>query len=184
MRWDVDLLVGSEEDDAMAADHAHRGITAPLAQMPTDSAVPNNRSYQAGAFSPIFEDQSPGSASGPDNDSSPLEPITPFGDFVDRAVADTDPYATSFSSQYVEQSAMADYYQGKQLNVETYQAPPVFPTLTEPPKDQEHIGDTITSSPTVGYKTLSEPLSEWIASYVWKVCTTGFSLPLTFAQPS
>ena len=153
--------------------------------MASDSASFNNRSFQAGVFSPIYEDQSPGSASGPDNDSSPLEPITPFGAFVDRAVADAAvSYPVSFPSQYTEQCAIPDYYQEKQANVETYHPPPVFPTLAEPPKEQDPHLDTITSSPTLGYKTLSEPLAEWMATYVWKACTTGYSLPPAFTQPS
>lgn len=182
MRWDVDFLVGPEAATAMPEDRVHHG-SSPV-EMASDSASFSNRSFQAGVFSPIYEDQSPGSASGPDNDSSPLEPITPFGAFVDRAVADVVSYPTSFSSQYAEQCAMADYYQGKQANAEPYHPPPVFPTLAEPPKEQDPHPDTITSSPTLGYKTLSEPLAEWMATYVWKVCTTGFGLPHAFSQPS
>ncbi|KAF8974648.1 hypothetical protein BDZ97DRAFT_1947510 [Flammula alnicola] len=177
MQWDVDFLVGREEIDV------HRNSGSTPAEIATDPAALNTRSYQAGAFSPIFEDQSPGSADGPDNGSSPLEPVTPFGDFVDRAVADAQSYA-AFDNHYAERNAISDYYQDKQVNLETYQAPPVFPTLIELPKAQDPIPDTVTPSPTVRYKKLSEPLSEWVAAYVWKVCTTGFSLPPAFTQPS
>jgi hypothetical protein len=60
----------------------------------TDLATSEN---QRGIFSPIFEDQSPGTRSGPDLTSSPLEPVTPFGDYVDRAVAATTYTGSSYS---------------------------------------------------------------------------------------
>ena len=41
---------------------------------------------------------------------------------------------------------------------------------------------TIPSS-TINYKRLAESLSQWVATYVWKLCTTGMSLPSEFAVP-
>ena len=40
-----------------------------------------------------------------------------------------------------------------------------------------------TPTASIAYKKLAEPLAEWIANYVWKVCTTGMNLPATYAQP-
>ncbi|KDR83411.1 hypothetical protein GALMADRAFT_219236 [Galerina marginata CBS 339.88] len=168
--------------DAMLEDmpHGFNGKLSPIRDL-TNSATLNNRCYHSGAFSPIFEDQSPGSASGPDSGSSPLEPLTPFGEFVDRAVADAQ-YA-SLDGHYVDRGVIRDYYKENDIP-DVYQAAPVFPSIADQPKQQDLISDTVTPSSSVGYKTLAEPLSEWVANYVWNVCTTGFSLPSAFAQPS
>lgn len=133
----------------------------------TDSVPP--------CLTPILEDHSPGSASGPDGGSSPLEPLTPFADFVDRAIN-----AAPSKAQPCNLHAV-DYYQEKPI-VQEETIVPVFPTIADVPR-HEHPVSTPPSA-TVEYKKLAEPLSEWIANYVWKVCTTGYSLPLSFSQPA
>lgn len=144
----------------------------------TDLATSEN---QRGLFSPIFEDQSPSTTSGPDLTSSPLEPVTPFGDYVDRAVA-----ATTYtgSSNYAINAVTVSEYECPDGNHVTdyYQAQPVFPTIANQPNEAS-AADVVTPSATAGYKKLAEPLSEWVANYVWKVCTTGLSLPSSFAHP-
>ena len=139
---------------------------------PTD--LDSAYSYHLKGFTPIFED-SPGSASGGEDGSSPMEPLTPFGDFVDRAVATTHSYPS-----------LNNHYDDRGLVVEqdAYQAAPVFPSIADVPKQQDPIQESSAApSATVNYQKLSEPLAEWVATYVWKVCTTGFSLPPGFAQP-
>ncbi|KAJ3516202.1 hypothetical protein NLJ89_g1275 [Agrocybe chaxingu] len=138
---------------------------------PQDAAFDAARSSHLGVFTPILEDQSPGS--GPGSGSSPLEPLTPFCDYIDRAVA-----AAHTAIQYEDRGI----YQDTQA-VPSACAPPVFPSIAEQPQ-QDPITDTVTPITTVDYKKLTEPLSEWMANYVWKVCTTGYSLPPAFAQPS
>jgi len=163
--WDVTGLA------AYNAGNAYAGNTYPHNLSPTDASAAYT--YQLNGFTPIFEDQSPGSASGPDSGSSPLEPLTPFGDFVDRAIASYP----SLNNQYEDRGLAAER--------EVYHADPVFPSIADVPKQQDPVPETSTSTPpsaTVSYKKLSEPLAEWIANYVWKVCTTGFSLPPAFAQ--
>ncbi|KAF8901665.1 hypothetical protein CPB84DRAFT_1815119 [Gymnopilus junonius] len=161
--------------------HTYSSDSSPLGFL-TDSATLCNRSYHPGAFSPIFEDQSPGLASGPDSGSSPLEPLTPFGDFVDRAVAGAQ--HAVLDDLYVERSAHVEDHQEKQVIPDVYQAVPIFPTIADAPGQQDLISDTVTFGATSGYKKLAEPLSEWVANYVWKICTTGFNLPPAFTQPS
>ena len=177
-----DILIGQDALAAAGSD-MHRassgsGGTPPVGIL-TDSVTLCNRSYLS---SPIYDDQSPGSASGPDSGSSPLEPLTPFGDFVDRAIAESQ--HAVLEDHYVDHSALADDYQEKQIVPEVYQAAPVFPTIAEAPKQQDPVSDTLTPGSSGWYKKLAEPLSEWVANYVWKVCTTGFSLPPAFVQPS
>ncbi|PPQ92340.1 hypothetical protein CVT25_008690 [Psilocybe cyanescens] len=182
-QWDATLLASRDAVDAMVEDQPH-GFTSnssPVEYL-TDSAN-HNRSYQSGAFSPIFEDQSPGSASGPETGSSPLEPLTPFGEFVDRAVAHAQ--HTTVDNLHAERSIIPDYYQTtKQPVFDAYQVAPVYPSIADEPNQQDPLADTIAPTTTVGYKKLSQPLSEWVAVYVWKVCTTGFSLPSAFARPA
>ncbi|PPR03843.1 hypothetical protein CVT26_000841 [Gymnopilus dilepis] len=177
-----DILIGQDALAAAGSD-MHRassgsGDTPPVGIL-TDSVTLCNRSYLS---SPIYDDQSPGSASGPDSGSSPLEPLTPFGDFVDRAIAESQ--HAVLEDHYVDHSALADEYQEKQIVPEVYQAAPVFPTIADVPKQQDPVSDTLTPGASGWYKKLAEPLSEWVANYVWKVCTTGFSLPPAFVQPS
>jgi hypothetical protein len=175
MQWGVDVLVGSDDVDQYGA------TTSPADGQTTSSAY--NASYHAGAFSPIYEDQSPGSDSGPDSGSSPVGPITPFCDFVDRAVAHAQSYATQHS--YSAEPAPTDaYYQEKPAQVAACQPPAFFPAITEPHAQVQNPTNAGPAPPAVAYKKLSEPLSEWVAGYVWKVCTTGMSLPSAFAQPS
>lgn len=127
-------------------------------------------------FTPILEDHSPGSASGPDAGSSPLEPLTPFTDFVDRAVGPTQPGA---------QPGEFDLYAVSRDQQVAQEIPhiPTFPSIADVPKQQEHV-TTTSPTATIGYKKLIEPLSEWIANYIWRVCTTGYSLSPTFKQTS
>jgi len=182
MQWDVDFLVGDGDVvDAVRVDRQQcpaddRSVMEPMA----DSAADKHRSHSFGAFSPVYEDHSPATA---DSNTSPLEPITPFGEFVDRAVA--EPPSRSFlDSQYETHNDIANYYDDNQSALDAYKPPPVFPSLCDLPKEPNPIVDTLTPSDSVGYKKLSKPLSEWVANYVWKVCTTGFSLPQSFTVAS
>lgn len=179
LQWDDTLLASRDAVDAMVEDHprSFTSYPSPIEYL-TDSAS-YNRFCQSGAFSPIFHDQSPGSASGPETGSSPLEPVTPFGEFVDRAVAHAQP--APVDNQYAERSIIHDYFRPA---FEAYQVAPVYPTIADEPKQQDPVADTVPPTTSVGYKKLSQPLSEWVAVYVWKACTTGFSLPEAFARPA
>jgi hypothetical protein len=133
--------------------------------------------YERGAFTPVFEDQSPGVYSGPDVGSSPVGPVTPFGEFVDRAVA-AESYATygeplSAKSQAAQQCGSAP------------QSHEFHPYVDQPKEDaRAPVPEVVTPSATSGYRKLAEPLSDWVANYVWKACSTGFSLPSAFSRPS
>ncbi|KAJ7638567.1 hypothetical protein FB45DRAFT_1023345 [Roridomyces roridus] len=140
--------------------------------------------YERGAFTPVFEDQSPGVYSGPDVGSSPVGPITPFGEFVDRAVVG-DSYATydasmSAKSQAAEQEPCGSAPQSYD--------PVSFPYIASEPHHEEDapapVPEVVTPSATSGYRKLAEPLSDWVANYVWKACSTGFSLPAVFSRSS
>jgi hypothetical protein len=133
--------------------------------------------YERGAFTPVFEDQSPGVYSGPDVGSSPVGPVTPFGEFVDRAVA-AESYATygeplSAKSQAAQQCGSAP---------QSHEFHPYVDQLKEDARAP--VPEVVTPSATSGYRKLAEPLSDWVANYVWKACSTGFSLPSAFSRPS
>ena len=142
------------------------------------NASQSTRGDATACFTPILEDHSPGSASGPDTGSSPLEPLTPFTDFVNRAVSTAQPDAQPEDLDL----GVAPCYQKEQIAQEIPHAP-AFPSIADVPKQQEQI-TTTSPSATPGYKKLVEPLSEWIANYIWRVCTTGYSLPPAFQQTS
>ena len=121
----------------------------------------------------------PDSSSGHDSGSSPIEPVTPFGEFIDRAVAAAQ-YPIS-DDGYPDSTDVHECYQDTQAVLNACQ--PVFPSIAEPPPKQESVVDTVTPS-AVGFKKLSGPLADWVANYVWKACTTGLSLPFAFSQSS
>ena len=170
MQWDVDFLVSDSGAIDAVGVNRHQ---CPINNRAVDSA--HNKNH----FGAFYEDHSP--ASGVDSNTSPLEPVTPFGEFVDRAVAEPQ---FSMDNRYGMQNAIANNYEDNKPDLEAYKPPPVFPSISDFPKEPDPIVDTVTPSATVGYKTLSEPLSEWVANYVWKVCTTGFSLPHAFTVAS
>lgn len=173
MQWDVDFLV-SDSDVINAVGVNHH-------QCPTNNRVVDSAANRNRSFGTFYEDHSP--ASGVDSNPSPLEPVTPFGEFVDRAIAEPQ-FDPSMDNFYGMQNSIANHYEDNQPVLEVYKPPPVFPSISDFPKEPDPIMDTVTPSATVGYKTLSEPLSEWVADYVWKVCTTGFSLPHAFTVAS
>jgi len=136
--------------------------------------------YERGSFSPVFEDMSPEPVPGHDPGSSPIGPATPFAEFVDKAVAQivpgydhSRPTDTAHEVQYTYQ----DRCYGAQCHqCQAYSEADQAMSVPAPEP-------VITPTATAAYKKLAEPISEWIASYVWKACTTGMSLPTAYAQP-
>lgn len=125
---------------------------------------------ERGVFSPILEDESPSGRSTHDRSSSPLEPVTPFGEFVDRAVA-CDSYNTFTQSYAVI------------FDKDGFQAPSVYHPV-EIPKEPlpAPAPEVVTPTATVGYKKLAGPLSEWVVNYVWKACTSNLDPPFLFSR--
>ncbi|KAJ7276128.1 hypothetical protein B0H12DRAFT_1005179 [Mycena haematopus] len=136
--------------------------------------------YERGAFTPVFEDQSPGVYSGPDVGSSPVGPVTPFGEFVDRAVA-AEEYATYGESLSAKSQALQQEHCSSAL--QSYDARD-FHSYDRPNEDATApVPEVVTPSANSGYRKLAEPLADWVANYVWKACSTGFSLPSAFSRP-
>jgi hypothetical protein len=124
------------------------------------------------SYSPTSEECAP-SEPVPDEDpvSSPLGPITPFGVFVDRVVA----------SHFAGPKAALPITAPFDPNSIHYGAPPPAATLQyEVVEQQLAVPPTpdVMSMPsaTLSYKKIADPLAEWVASFVWKVCTTGLCL--------
>jgi len=140
-----------------------------------DGVVFEEQPYEKGAFSPVYEDDSPQMIEGPDVGSSPIGPATPFGEFVDRAVAAHTYISpevlysrTDLPSEYhpIEEVPGCDHhYQDCQDDLK------VAVPMLEP---------VVVPSTTVNYKKLAEPLADWVALYIWKMCTTGIGLSSEF----
>ncbi|KAJ7095119.1 hypothetical protein B0H15DRAFT_92901 [Mycena belliarum] len=150
----------------------------------SDLANYDEQFYERGAFTPVFEDQSPGVYSGPDVGSSPVGPVTPFGEFVDRAVAaDSNPTC----DEVISANSQAAQYDRRNTGSHSYGST-LFPAYISSDRHKEDVPapapEVVTPSATSGYRKLAEPLSEWVANYVWKACTTGFSLPPAFSRTS
>lgn len=166
------------DDDGMT--HVTQEQEISVVSVITDLPSFEGEPFTGDSYTPIFEDdKSPGAVSGPDRDSSPLQPVTPFGICVDRVIT-----SHAYEGIHSDDVAAHDYFhQNKLRGPQCY---PVEPVYQVPPQPQEPApvlaSEVITPCATTAYKKLAEPLAEWIASYVWKVCTTGFSLSLEFSQ--
>ena len=131
-----------------------------------------------GAFSPLLEDPSP-DANQYDSGSSPIGPVTPtpFGDFIDRAITSghIDPTYPDLGRQSYNVYHGGQQSQYGQVNQITSKQSPrkQVPVVSAPPP-----------TATTEYKKLVDPLSEWLACYVWQVCSTGAELPSHFARHS
>ena len=142
-----------------------------------DFGVAYTPSYERGAFSPVYEESSP------DHDmaSSPLGPNTPFGDYVDRVVA---PQAARTHHAPVDPAPQLQYvYADDYCHVQCYQCQHHAPTeqvAQQAPPAPEPVQ---TPTASIAYKKLAEPLADWVANFVWKVCTTGLSMSPKYAQP-
>ncbi|EKM59142.1 uncharacterized protein PHACADRAFT_249387 [Phanerochaete carnosa HHB-10118-sp] len=140
-----------------------------------DSSYPAN--YERGAFSPVYEESSPERDVG----SSPVGPNTPFGDYVDRAVASQAVPTHHVSADPAPQPQYA--YTDDYCHAQCYQCQHFASAehvIQQAPPAPEPV-QTPTASAT--YKKLAEPLADWVANFVWKVCTTGLSMSPKYAQP-
>lgn len=85
---------------------------------------------------------------------------TPFANYIDRVVASD---ATRASDHFILDS------QNESQVIET------------PRRQQPASGEPLTDPSYIkAYRLMAEPLSDWIADYVWKVCTAGMSLQPRF----
>ncbi|KAJ3776668.1 hypothetical protein FB446DRAFT_784972 [Lentinula raphanica] len=130
-----------------------------------------------GVFTPMIEDESPDTRSLPEASSSPIEPVTPFGDFVDRAVSSAS-YSAAFNCAYVAPASLANAAKDS-CHLQTFVLHSVTQHQVDLPKEPvpAPAPELVTPTATSGYRKLSEPLSEWLANFVWKVCTTGANVP-------
>ncbi|EPQ59382.1 hypothetical protein GLOTRDRAFT_33627 [Gloeophyllum trabeum ATCC 11539] len=137
--------------------------------------------YEKGAFTPVFEDMSP-EADGGEADSSPPEPVTPFGEYVDRAMATGPPVQVYesmpappnyYPQEYHYTYSMVQYQPQQDVNKDAQAVHQVAPS----------VSDSATAPvASAAYRKLAEPLSEWVASYVWKACVTGMGLPAEYTE--
>jgi hypothetical protein len=173
--WDSNHLISNQGCGLLQEEEDRsRYLNKSSFKVVTDIAVVNDRLLHQ-AISP-----NPDSSSGHDSGSSPMEPVTPFVEFIDRAVA--APQYSISDDGYANSSVTHECYQDVQTVLSACQAPPVSPSIAELPLKHQLGVDTVTFS--LGFKKLSGPLADWVANYVWKTCTTGLSLPPAFSQPS
>ena len=92
-------------------------------------------------------------------------PTTPFADFVDRVIASD---ATRLEEHfYMDSRANAGYVRTPRRQQEVA------------PQSIENVAD---SAYIKAYRALADPMSIWMGDYIWKVCTTGLSLPQRFVN--
>jgi len=146
------------------------------ASIDSDVSVAGAHPYERGAFSPVLEEESPSIACH-DVASSPLEPVTPFCDFVDRIVTGPQSSAQTCGIGLNGVNSSMPFRKDNALGLRSFQHAATAP-ITEPPKQsvQAQVSEALPASASA-YKKLAEPLAEWMANYVWKVCTTGYNLP-------
>ncbi|GBE79651.1 hypothetical protein BKA93DRAFT_275470 [Sparassis latifolia] len=182
-----DLTMENDSDSAMDYGQYDIGRSAPLGDNGEDggsSGLYIEQDYQRGAFSPVFEDISPERADMHDPASSPMGPATPFADFVDRAVAEAHVVMSYDAVQPVNNSREMQYGYHDDYSGDVCYECQAYRHAEQHVQVQVPVPEpVVTPTATTAYKRLAEPLSEWIATYVWKVCTTGTSLPPVY-QPT
>jgi len=139
----------------------------------------DNHAPECSGLSPVYDDRSP-----EEPVSSPLGPITPFGIFVDRAVAEAQVYPSDENIRPVVVTTQAPVIDGSNDIAHQGFAPWVSTGVGDLLKEPVPTMESATSTISTRYKKLTEPLADWVAEYVWKVCTTGLSLSHPFVvQP-
>lgn len=109
--------------------------------------------------SPLLDDLSP---MAPMDPASSPGPITPFGEFVDRVVTSHSGAFDAEGHSHPTKYRSREAYQGEGCGAECEQCQsyevPRAPATATPSADE-------------AYRKLVDPMSEWIAAFVWKVCT-------------
>ncbi|KAI0353567.1 hypothetical protein OH77DRAFT_1438015 [Trametes cingulata] len=180
--------------DSMASDRQSAESPSDVAMGYAVHGSASSRSYpsalggfERGAFSPVqedlspdvFEQLSPDAAGDAEPGSSPIGPATPFAEYVDNAFAQAHVALDSSRNAATVQPSVYgthDGYHAACYQCHTYQ-------VEQPVQQAPAVEAVVTPMATAAYKKLAAPLSEWIANYVWKVCTTGMGLPSEYAQP-
>lgn len=115
--------------------------------------------------SPLLDDMSPIDAAEPG--SSP-GPVTPFGDYVDRAV----PVSTKGAAVPTQRPFFKAQGCGPECSQcqNQYHLQQAIPNVEKP-------APIVTPSATEEYRKLADHFAAWISDYVWKLCTTlpGYS---------
>ncbi|OJA15286.1 hypothetical protein AZE42_00928 [Rhizopogon vesiculosus] len=128
------------------------------------------------AFAPVLEDDSEDMING-DLSSSPIGPMTPFAEYVDRAVAATD--VTTLCGIPLQREDIQGLCHGLQCyDVVDYQYADSIKQEAVPP-----VSDSAPSA-SMKYKKFAEPMADWIVSYVWKVCKNAITLPAAVSKYS
>lgn len=182
MGWQgEDVAQLTDEDDDIAAERGSDNASLDYASACGDCAYEDKagqqshiqyNAYERGPFSPFLEETSDN-----DRDSSPIGPATPFAEYVDRAVAEAATAGKERAHHDVVQYCTDEYCGAECYECQRYR--PVEQAVQPAPVPEP----VVTPSASAAYRRLAEPISEWVASFVWKVCTTGMSLPAAYAQP-
>jgi hypothetical protein len=115
-------------------------------------------------FAPVLEDDSDDMMNG-DLGSSPIGPMTPFAEYVDRVIATCE--VTTVSDRI---PLRQDQYGLHSYNMVDYQC-------ADQVKQESVASVDSAPSASMKYKMFAEPMADWIVSYVWKVCKNSIALP-------
>ncbi|KAG2118987.1 uncharacterized protein F5147DRAFT_194580 [Suillus discolor] len=151
--------------------HAERRTSAYASVWGTESYdSPDNSSthdYVWPRFAPVLEDDSDDMMNG-DFGSSPIGPMTPFTEYVDRVIATSA--GTTVSDQIPLRQDNSYQYGLHSYNMVDYQ-------YTDQIKQESVASVDSPPSASMKYKMFAEPMADWIVSYVWKVCKNSIVLP-------
>lgn len=162
----------SNIDQPMHAEHRTSGCAPVWGTESYDS--PDNSSTHDyvwprvdNAFAPVLEDDSDDMMNG-DLGSSPIGPMTPFAEYVDRVIATSD--VTTVSDQLQLRQDSLYQYGIQSYNMVDYQ-------YADQVKQESVASVDSAPSASTKYKMFAEPMADWIVSYVWKVCKNSIALP-------
>ncbi|EIW76162.1 hypothetical protein CONPUDRAFT_168749 [Coniophora puteana RWD-64-598 SS2] len=127
-----------------------------------------------------FQDVSPGFVQDCDMPSSSPGPLTPFGDFIDRAATTQPPTSAGW---FAPQMTNVDTHGSVHHQSAGYREPPCDAhDLANAVTDAFSLASTENLSSNVTCKKLAGPFAEWLVGYVWRVCTNSIHLPASVAK--
>ena len=164
----------SDDIDMQALDSDNDSLEFHSAPTTNGVNAYHESSADRGMFSPLHEETSPEDIRNHDYYSSPVGPRTPFGDYVERAFAQPQNIHYGNHRHQLDAVSQAPYTYEECCGNQCYQCQQQYDHQARQVIQPAPVSEpTPTPSTSGDYKKLAEPLADWMANFVWKVCTTG-----------
>lgn len=178
--WHSDVSLTRTDIEMQAFDSDNDSVEFASGYATHDENVYPQSFVDRGVFTPLNEDTSSDFTRNHDPSSSPVGPTTPFGDYVERALAGPQNNIHYGSHRHqTDVVSQSQYTYEECCGNQCYQCQQQYDHRARQVTQPAPVSEPATIPSSNGdYKKLTEPLAEWMANFVWKVCTTG-----VFIQP-